>query len=308
MLKALCTILFLPTAIIAFGQGSSENTFEAYELMQKSAEVNDSVTASKYLQDVSPYYLLFLHQAPEKLDSFFNKYQITAKGRKQYKPIFDRAYNKNKSALYDTLQAMQKAYLKLRYSLDTCKASSEDYYLGQIQKADTPRFHFVYNNIKENGWPSIEDGALYAGEIVTRDYIHYRSYDSLNNITSEKYKMPFNVSQKRDYANLMRQNHLYLLLKSDYLSYDVSELLANQLPERANTIGEDVRRLCPPKKVMMIYEGRNAGAFEKAMKHMKTSQFEATLSLLQKVFSNACRFYDGSALYSGFYNGRKNEK
>ena len=45
-----------------------------------------------------------------------------------------------------------------------------------MRLVDNSQFAFLYNYVREHGWPSLRDGALYAQAICKRDLLHHVYY------------------------------------------------------------------------------------------------------------------------------------
>ncbi len=159
-------------------RNSVRNTpFVLLEIADSFARKGDSVNATAYFIKVKPECLIYNGVKPETLDERFNETRVMAWARERYRELFLRAYNKPDTKTGDTLYQMYQEDQDTRTKAGNCKDSfSCAIYLERMRYADSIHFRWLYNYVRKNGWPTIENGLSYAGIIAMHDGYRHCDY------------------------------------------------------------------------------------------------------------------------------------
>jgi hypothetical protein len=140
------------------------------------SENGDSVNASLCMQKIDPYYFIGLWHANERPDTMLSLYKLTASAKKEFIDNYLKALHEPKSATYNVFKRMidEDAAIKNSFAEDDTAAGKK--LVEKRWKIDQDHFQYLYNYVKQNGWPSLEDGGLYAVEIAVKDEVHREYY------------------------------------------------------------------------------------------------------------------------------------
>ncbi|MGN6568792.1 MAG: hypothetical protein ACTHJ0_12600 [Flavipsychrobacter sp.] len=236
----------------------SKSSIYAYSQMDSFSHVRDSVTASKWLIKIDPYYLLQEWGNTTEPDTFLQKFHVTAFARKDYMTQYDRALNEMPTD-YRNFERMGKedqqirAYLSKCGDMNTCSKLQQ-----QMQYTDSIHAAYLYSYVKANGWPDIKHGSMYATLIAIHDHPHHNFY------------MPYMIkAAKEGQVSIMALeliNHYIkeakefeyldrMLKKGPYIAFDISDILKLQMPACLPRIQNFLYQSCDAKfKFCYIFE------------------------------------------------------
>ncbi len=305
--RSLVVLLFITK--ISFGQTTDSSlyipdhllrntTFTHYTLADSFSKAGDSVNASAHFVKVNPYILIDYVQ-PAALETFFARYLLTNAARNEYRRKYEQVYNAPKTEPYKKFKAMFEEDQDVRNKLDTC---SNDTICGRLKNlmrtTDTAHFAWLYNYVAKNGWPTIENGSMYAIYIALHDHAKYNHY-----IPILKKAVLAGIAAPGVYVGILANysgskfidpNKMLELLNS--LKFDVSMLLRNTLPDSVTyrRINNAIRNHCHIKFFALIYEANDERQYEKFKKEVHaadhrgiTYEFERSLNWLN------CKAYQG---------------
>ena len=318
-------IRYILTFILLFStvtiEAQEKSTFDYYELATNYSKAKDSINASAAFLKVSPYHLFYMRQTPAMLDKFYKKFALTIKAKEGYRQEFTAVYNAPKSMMYDSMLVMHNTYKALKSGLDTSR-KTEDRFLHQIDKSDSVYAEVLYRYVQKNGWPSPEDGGLYAGQLLLRDYWHYKFYSESNILSDAVTTGQLSKKIKDDYetrsGNLEVRFKLSELLKNGYLSFDVTSVVYANMPNNMADILRQIKEFHPVYKMILIYDGNNKTYTMKKGTQWKyiftTKESDRNFVSFHNSVYTACGFTDGKphylsdAIINSIYTGRRSEK
>lgn len=219
-------------------------------LVDSFSELNDSINASYWAEKINPYYLLYLTDNSSTLDTFLGKYHLTKKVVEICSTNYSLAYKSTKSVAYNTFREMASEDQKIRNTLYKCDDSASLVVLNKkMQKIDSTHSGYLYNYVKLNGWPGLENGSMYASLLAIHDHNNHEFYIPhlkkavLNGqVERSAYNLVLHWTSKtmRNFKNDKKN------LKN--FNYDVSSLLDNTMPATLNRIEKKIKALCPTTK------------------------------------------------------------
>jgi len=268
------------------------STFALFKKAVEYSQSKDSIKAGELMAQVDPYYLMFIGQTEKSIDTFLSRYCLTAPARSICRQQFLAAWSQSRPGIYQKLQAMHKETLRLLYQLDTAGGKLKAAIETKIEKADSVHFRILYDYVSKNGWPDMQHGSLFAGAIARRDIMHCYDYLPIMLEAFKKGELPvvdllFVEFNKRYYPDLVTMR--------DYLSgeceqYDISPMLAEEMPININEIIAEIRKDCPirnvvalqqsprklySKKVIGDYQGSGNDHFSDRWLHFTSDMYDA---------------------------------
>ncbi len=244
-------------------------------LADSFSEAGDSINASKYYLKTDPFFFVSSGRTKETIDSDFVNYLLTRQAKAAYRAIFARAYNAERTVAYNVFKTMLAADQAVRHKLSSCRDSfSRAVVERQMKQTDSPHFEYLYNYVQKNGWPTYENGAMYAEVIAMHDGKHMQYYlphikravlkgnscpDFYYNILNRA--RPSNVEQLRSYRNKV--------------SFDISYVLKGYPASDTQTkeIQKAVRECGPIKRVYFLYEAADEKGFKDFMDMSKDENY-----------------------------------
>lgn len=147
------------------------NTFASRKLLftYATARENNADSAEKYIRYISPYELMWEGIDDKMVDWWLRSNPLSKEARHHFRARYTDALN-NRSEQYRAFERMhnESVEVRARYAecriADTCIALAND-----VFSVDTAHFRYLYNYVSKHGWPSIDDGGLYAEEIAVKD-------------------------------------------------------------------------------------------------------------------------------------------
>lgn len=274
-------------------------TFTHYTLADSFSKAGDSINASSHFLKVNPY-LLLDHVQPAGLETFFAKYLLTNAARNEYRRMYEQVYNSPKTEAYKKFKAMFEEDQDVRNKLDTCSEEIIcDRLKTQMRTTDSVHFAWLYNYVAKNGWPTIENGSMYAIYIALHDHVKYNHY-----IPILRKAVLAGIAAPGVYAGILTNESRSkstdpnkMLELPNSLIFDVSMLLRNTLPDSVTykRINKAIRNHCHIKFFALIYETNDKNKYEKFIKEYDLGdfrdsayyQFEQSLNWLN------CKAYQG---------------
>jgi hypothetical protein len=237
-----------------------KNTLLGYNLLADMySKKNDTVHASEYLLKSDPYYLIWLGQTPQSLPEFLSKFKASPQTKEQYLSIFTKAFNSPKSKYYTDFDRMYEEDQAIRKQLDGCSEINVCKKLTlQMHSTDSIHFTYLYNYVKKIGWPSIENGGLYADILAVHDHTHHSFYIPYLKESIKKGQSTLDVLDILYYCQ--REGSKWekfkaILDTSKKFVFDVSDLLYFKLPPAAllSKIKKAIKDYCPVQYYLLFY-------------------------------------------------------
>lgn len=152
------------------------NTFTSYQWVLRLSKENKTDSAEMYLQYVNPYQLMREGYDMANLDAFLFSLAVSDSMKKAYRKQFKEAYN-SRNETYLMFQQMYEEDQEVRKMQEM---AGDTYTYKKLSKkmreTDSLHFETLYNYTQEHGWPSIEDGGLYAEIIAIHDHARHGKY------------------------------------------------------------------------------------------------------------------------------------
>jgi hypothetical protein len=196
-----------------------------FELADSSSQVGDSLGASNYLLKISPYYSMANGTTPENLNKLFDDLKITAVARNIYRDTFMKCHYTQPSKTHDTLAKIYEEDQMIRKKLPQAKDSfTIAFYTKKMLHDDSAHFKWLYNYVQKNGWPTLQDGSVYAQFVALHDYQHWCAY--LPYLRKAVYAGNGYYTIYNSILNRCREPQFDTFIKKrKHLSFDVSYIL-----------------------------------------------------------------------------------
>ena len=270
---SIASILFLFSYLSAYSQpfdGSLiipnkdliNNPYTCYHIADSFSKKGDSINASYWFMKMNPYLLLRFNVTPKNIDTFFADFSLTVSAKSEYRTRFETLYNIPRTETYKTFKEMHDEDQSIRTKLDNCKDSiSCAEYDKRMDKTDSVHFVFLKNYVKKYGWPTLENGSLYAYVLVYHNTENHEFYlpfmkkaalDGLESVASYYYLL--NHIEARKNPSLTE----YALKTPNKVAIDVSSMLKGTMPDinTINQIKTAISSHCPIKYFVFIEEWR----------------------------------------------------
>ena len=238
---------------------AARNTAQGYyQLADSFAHKGDSINAGAALLKIDPYYFFFQELTPDSLNTLLaSRFKLTALALEQYKELYTRAYNGPKSESYTNFKAMYKEDIATKHFAENCGDSFTCASAAKrIRTTDSTHSVYLYNYIQKNGWPSLSNGAQYAGILALHDHLRYHYYlpilrkAALNGIAAPEILELMIRSGIADnvYTSTNKYSGFHELLNTHpYRVFDISSVLNNRMPSSIARIEKAVAKLCPAR-------------------------------------------------------------
>jgi hypothetical protein len=230
--------------------------FTAFERIDSFSKNGDSINASTCLKKLDPYLVLRYNVHPDKIDTFFAGDMFTVAAKGAFKELYTNVYYMKKRFSYDKFKAMFEEDQTIRTKLDSCadNINCEAIFEEKMRKTDSIHFSYLYDYVKKNGWPTLENGSLFAQGIVLHDHNRFGYYlpilknEVLNGLFPvgiynmiAGYKMNIGFKEMLDYPKKTVINVSFLLN---------NEILDSEIIK----INACIKNNCPIKREIFVYE------------------------------------------------------
>ncbi|WP_276135050.1 hypothetical protein [Polluticoccus soli] len=209
----------------------------------------DSAKAGEYLVKSDPYYMMFLGQTPESLPEFLSRFKSSKAAKDTFIEAFTRAYNAPKNAQYQLFKSMYKEDRIVRSKLDSCSTGELCQQLSnQMNQTDSVHSATLYNYVSKNGWPTMQNGGLYAGLLAVHDHKNHKFYIPHLKKAIAQGQSTLDALEILYYYSSHSQDHKAwqkFLDTSKKQSFDVSSLLRFELPANLSQIKKFAADHCP---------------------------------------------------------------
>lgn len=242
-------------------------TIRSLELADSFSKVRDSVNVSINLLKVDPYFLISCNATLTTIDSDLAGYLLTAQAKNDYRSKFVEAYTKVRTVSFLAFKSMAEEDQMVRKSLAKCNDSlSRSIYKAKMGKTDSLHFDYLYAYVKKHGWPTYENGCMYAEIIAMHDGIHMNEYLAyISNAMKRGYS-----SERFYYSLLNRAKPSTLEALSGYkdkTTFDVSDVVKGKRAsvKQINDMRKSAMECGPIKHLYFVYEANDKKEFEDFM-------------------------------------------
>lgn len=158
--------------------GPDNSPFNYFRLADSCSKRGDSICASKYFLQIDAYYFMsYWGAAPHSLVPIYDEFSLTAAARARYGKIFDSVYLLPRSKAFRRFGMMYKQDQAIRARLSNSIDSFPDELGRRMMKVvDSPHFEALYKYVKAKGWPTLQNGSLYAEIIAIHDHERHGYY------------------------------------------------------------------------------------------------------------------------------------
>lgn len=255
------------------------------ELADSFSVAGDSINASRHFSKIDPYFFISTNRTLATIDSGFVGYLLTSQARKEYKKVFTRAYQTERTEAYQTFKVMLEEDQTTRRKLSWCKDSISCTEIEQIMvRTDSFHFEYLYNYVRKNGWPTYENGSFFAEIIAMHDARHMQSY-----LPYIKRAVIAGYSSSRFYYNILNRAKPskieHLRNHKNKLTFDVSyalkghEATAAQIKE----IQKAVVDCGPIKHQYFVYESADEKDYRNFMSMSENQYYWLAWDILVKI-------------------------
>jgi hypothetical protein len=234
-----------------------------YRLADSFSKRNDSIKASEHFLKINPFLFISEENAtPNTLDTIFSSFALTAQARKQYKKIFDSVYRKPRTKTYKLFAKMLKADQEVRHRLDSIQnETSEKLPPEFLNKVDSPHFEYLYQYVKNKGWPTIENGSLLASIIALHDHQRHGYYLPIvrQAVLDGIFEQSTYELMKSYFSGKNTQYWENIIATYPNVKINISSTINFKIPDTAtlNKIATAIKQHCPIKGVYWVYESSN---------------------------------------------------
>lgn len=251
-----------------FKYSDNPTTIRSIELADSFSKVKDSINASLCLQKVDPYFLISCNTTPETIDAYLDGFLLAEHAKNGYKAKFLEAFYRVRSVSYSAFKAMCEEDQTVRKSLAKCNDSlSRSIYSAKMGKTDSLHFDYLYTYVKKHGWPTYENGCMYAEIIAMHDGVHMKEY-----LTYVMQAVETGYSSERYYYSLLNRAKPSTLEAlsgyKDKTTFDVSYVLKGKRASvvQIHELQKAVVECGAIKHVYFVYESNDKKEFEDFMK------------------------------------------
>lgn len=245
-------------------QGMKNSSFGYFYKADSFSRRKDSLNAGKWLMKINPYYMSWLCKEPKTTADIYKHLLLTDSVKEKYTQLYESALAA-KSEPYARLQEMKNEDQHIRELLEKCDDSITCAIVNKrMRYTDSVHFDYLYNYVSKNGWPSINDGSLYACLIAIHDHPHHDFYIEAikkgiiaGQAPFEPLKLLYAWKQHRGPVDLKR--HLDTSRKR---VFNVSSLMKQQLPSSLPRIRAVMKNNCDAKFYVTV-EVRNQSDYDK---------------------------------------------
>jgi outer membrane protein OmpA-like peptidoglycan-associated protein len=278
------------------------STFINYYLVDSFSRLGDSIKASEALLRVSPYHLLSTREVtPADIEAALQTKAVTSEARKKFVTQFTKAYNAPKSALYTQFKTMHDEDQLIRQQKASCIINNNCKALRRAMHfSDSLRAATFYKHVKKYGWPTLEDGSLYACVLAIHDHEHHNYYDSILYKAVVDGKVPLEPlllveSWKRTSMDIDKLTKL--LREKESVKIQIADLgdFKGLNDSTKSQIKEALKRLCPVQYYFTVETDsadKSDDWFDKHLHSFPLQSEDIMLITMRHIIANTC-YTDG---------------
>ena len=237
------------------------STYGSFYFADSFSRAGDSINAGIALQKISPYYLWYEYElSPANIDSFLGaQYKLRAEDRETYKAVFNRAWNSHKPESFTRFKAYHDEDQDMRNLTNDCGTDINCSAASRaIRLSDSLHGNYLYEYVSKKGWPSFEDGGVYACVLAIHDhgrhgfYLHYikqavldgKAPMSLYELVDHWKRSDFRLER---FLNDLRTREYAKIDISEVTKFDSADLFKLMMPPASTLklIAETTKELCP---------------------------------------------------------------
>ncbi len=214
-------------------------------------------SASKYLLLTDPYVFICAGVLPDSISGYIDKcYKVAAATRDSFTRAYLHTFNAPRSEVFDTLKKMHEAYIDIWRQLRNCY--DNNVYPGlraRLESFDTTYNFYLYNYSLKNGWPSLRNGAYYAGRIGMRCHRHRKYFSNFIKQGFKKGETDGALNNINDSIGGSRFHDGFMDVKlrtQAHICLRVPNLLQYKMPDSMDEIGRVIQQHCPAQYRLKI--------------------------------------------------------
>lgn len=246
------------------GHETRNSSFRYFEQADSFSRIHDTINAEKNFLLIDTYYLLSMQVAYSN-DEFMKRFALTDSVRLYTKKILSGL---TRTAYFDSFAF---SYLQVQEYKTLMNHNVDASYEDSLHKIDSIQQGYLWDYIKKHGaWPALNDGAVFAAVIASRDIEHFYRYVPFavgayyDNKISNRQMMQI-LDNKFSYSFYMevRKN-----TGDKYLRHDISWCLNGRTSymnsaDLISKIGNDIKNKCPVKNIFFVHYVNNIRTFAK---------------------------------------------
>lgn len=303
LLRQPILLLLLSLSIVSRAQDNDDSaTIEkAYRNSQMSylalagsyAARKDTAKVRAYLMKVNPYQLLYQWNNTTAPDTFLWRYPLGNGAREEIAKKYLDVLNGPKSPAYTSFNQMADEDQHLRYITEhTDDESTIQSMRRKIHLSDSTHAAYLYSYVKQNGWPTLENGSMPATLLAIHDHRNHEFYlpylkkavmngqADINALWLIKYW----ISSGRSDIALQE-----MLDTSKKIAFDVSSMLNDRLPSSMQRIVKAVQKYCGQHfKTYLLLETPKNEIFAKWVGKREYSGKKHIISQFVSELANGC--------------------
>ncbi|MBL7718853.1 MAG: OmpA family protein [Flavipsychrobacter sp.] len=280
----------------AMFEGYNKSTFAAFLSLQEYSRTGDSVLAGASLLKVAPGYMSFLSGATaENIDSLiYHQYRVPVAARKEYVTLYKRFCTVPHSEMYQRLQGMYQADQEIRQLLDSCTGTRNCRSVRRAMRhLDSLHSEYLSAYVKAKGWPSVENGSVFATILAIHDVWNRKLYrDALKKAVAqgiapiEAYYIINTRMKEKNFSEVEK-----LLATREHAEIYIDSFEYRRMPawDQLRHIKSMTRRLCPLDYYFLAVHDSMEVINDWLDYYFPKEAHEMPLNVIQKVVAeNAC--------------------
>jgi hypothetical protein len=252
---------YVPDSVLVPKSLLKHTSFTYFNLADSCTKAGDTIDASRYFLQISPYYFLWYGTKPGTIDTLFSQFALTLQAKDSFLRMFTDTFSSPHSATYKKLEAMFEEDRSIRIRLMNCGDSFTCAKLEtRMMASDSQHFEFLHHYVVKNGWPSLRDGSLFAQLIALHNHQQHRFYASIlkeavrrGDVSPEIYNMVLNYifEPKGGFASLFEVPSKVVI--------DISKALNFEMPDSTalKKIAAEAKKHCPIKWIVFVYGSKD---------------------------------------------------
>ncbi len=217
--------------------------------------------ASDYFIKINPYLFICQKETPNTLDSLYTQYLLTNAAQKKYRTIFESTFYKKQSVIFKKFEKMYVEDQEIRKALHYC---NDDFTCNKLTAArriiDLNNFEFLYEYVNKNGWPSIENGSLFARVIAIHDHSRFDQYIPIIKKAVLDGVVPLSTyTMMMTYKKMENTSWQHAIDMNKSIEIYINTTIDNKMPDSITLkkIECSVREHCDIKYIFFVFESNN---------------------------------------------------
>lgn len=238
------------------GADMEGSTFRHMQMADSFSKTGNFRMAEHYFMQISPYQLFYLDYTPATITKLYNKFRLSDSARLKYGQQFITAYANTQKPAYDSFRKFYSNIRALKSRYDTARGAAKKSIERQLVLADTAHAGFLLRYIGRHGWPTLEEGSLYASYLAGRHYNQWYNYLPAMHEAFFKKQVQYSHFRKvRDNERRSIDHRKYQkAILSNAFEWDFSSCLVGELPYQGeiSALLDQAKASCPHYQIYFV--------------------------------------------------------